>query len=279
MNIILLNKKIEEIQEIKTNTRLYNCLKRAGINEIKDIVFTERKKLEKIRNLGQNSKNALEKVLEKYEIELIGSEKFDDEISLYINQIFPAEQIKKFDEKIIDSNIDEKLKDKLITLGFETNIDLSTEEVKKYLTSIEYYKIKLYLISKNLITYEHPLYKYVVKQYEHDTKNPNNNYYIKKDISEIKKLQQVLIEDTNQNKKEIEQYKKELNKYITLKNENEEIKKQLEQLKEELKKAKVLQSSLENNKQKYDELRKEKEKLDNQLLEYFIKNKEKNNSK
>lgn len=279
MNKKALNKAIEEIEEIKENTRLYNCLKRSGINKMGDIVFTEKKKIEKIRNLGVGTKKKLEEILEKYDLNLIGTEDFEKEITSYTKQLFPIEKIKELDVAVKNTKIDERIKAKLMALGFKKTIDLTTKEAKDYFVPDEYYQIKLYILQKGLATFEHPLYKYIIKLYKQEQTNIDNKSYLEKDIYEMKKLQQFLEEDINEDEKQIEEYEKELDKYITLKNEKEKTKQELEHLEQELKKIKLLYSELEKNKQKLDDLQKEKDTIGKQLIKHFYESKEKNNSK
>ena len=53
------------IEEIEFSVRAYNCLKRAGINTVEDLINKKESEVNKIRNLGKKSlKEVLDKVKE-----------------------------------------------------------------------------------------------------------------------------------------------------------------------------------------------------------------------
>ena len=53
------------IEEIEFSVRAYNCLKRAGINTVQDLISKKEVEVTKIRNLGKKSlKEVLDKVKE-----------------------------------------------------------------------------------------------------------------------------------------------------------------------------------------------------------------------
>ena len=59
-----MTKKLETpIEEVEFSVRAYNCLKRAGIHTIQDLVDKKEVEVTKIRNLGKKSlKEVLDKV-------------------------------------------------------------------------------------------------------------------------------------------------------------------------------------------------------------------------
>ena len=53
------------IEEVEFSVRAYNCLKRAGIHTVQDLVNKKESEVTKIRNLGKKSlKEVLDKVAE-----------------------------------------------------------------------------------------------------------------------------------------------------------------------------------------------------------------------
>ena len=53
------------IEEIEFSVRAYNCLKRAGVNTVEDLINKKESEVNKIRNLGKKSlKEVLDKVKE-----------------------------------------------------------------------------------------------------------------------------------------------------------------------------------------------------------------------
>ena len=61
----IITKKLETpIEEIEFSVRAYNCLKRAGINTMQDLIDKKEIEVQKIRNLGKKS---LKEVMDKVE--------------------------------------------------------------------------------------------------------------------------------------------------------------------------------------------------------------------
>ena len=53
------------IEEIEFSVRAYNCLKRAGVNTVQDLISRKEVEVTKIRNLGKKSlKEVIDKVKE-----------------------------------------------------------------------------------------------------------------------------------------------------------------------------------------------------------------------
>ena len=54
------------IEDVELSTRAYNCLKRAGINTVKDLIeFKSKRGFERIRNLGKKTQREIESMLEE----------------------------------------------------------------------------------------------------------------------------------------------------------------------------------------------------------------------
>lgn len=64
--------KSEELEELGLSVRSYNCLKRAGCDNIRDIAKLGCEGLKKVRNLGDHSLKEVTKKLEEYGYKIIG---------------------------------------------------------------------------------------------------------------------------------------------------------------------------------------------------------------
>jgi DNA-binding CsgD family transcriptional regulator len=62
----MVNVKSTPLEELDFSVRTYNCLRRAGINTLGEIVSKTSDELAKIRNLGRHSLNEIVMTLEKY---------------------------------------------------------------------------------------------------------------------------------------------------------------------------------------------------------------------
>jgi len=58
------------LEEIEPTVRTYNCLKRAGINTVGDLINKTIGDLQRIRNMGQKSVKEIEELLGKLELGL-----------------------------------------------------------------------------------------------------------------------------------------------------------------------------------------------------------------
>jgi DNA-binding CsgD family transcriptional regulator len=68
----MVNVKSTPLEELDFSVRTYNCLRRAGINTLGEIVSKTSDELAKIRNLGRHSLNEIVMTLEKYGFSLEG---------------------------------------------------------------------------------------------------------------------------------------------------------------------------------------------------------------
>lgn len=266
MRTEIINLAIDDIPEIKEDTRLFNCLKRAGINTITDIILLNTDKLDNIKNLGNQTRKHLQDILNKYDIVRIDERNFEKEIMPYIEETFPNYIFDILDINIKDSDMDSDLKEKLSKVGFTTILGLTTPNAKKVLCPPEYDKVKNYLKEKNLITFEDKFYPFFIKKYDNKNKTTEslelNKYEMREKNSKLK-------EENEYTKALLETYQPELKEYEKLKEENNKLLRKLRELKKALEESRVLKKEIEKNKQKLNELQKEKEKLDNQLIEYL----------
>ena len=118
MKAIIIDQPIDNIPEIKNDIRLYNCLKRAEINTVEDIIFTDTRELNNIKNFGERLKQKLQKILDEYGLIRIDQKNFENGIITHIKEKFPYSILETLNQNIEDSELNDELKHILKNIGY-----------------------------------------------------------------------------------------------------------------------------------------------------------------
>jgi DNA-directed RNA polymerase subunit alpha len=62
------------IEDLDLSVRSYNCLKRANINTVEDLVSKSEEDMMKVRNLGRKSLEEVKKKLQELDLSLVENE-------------------------------------------------------------------------------------------------------------------------------------------------------------------------------------------------------------
>lgn len=132
------------IEELGVSTKICNCLKKAGINSLRDLTKLTPEELEKIENLGKKSSLEIISKLAEYGITMGSKDELetDNDITYEVlEDVQETEIVDRADEEIAGSKSElEELKDEKMSLEVE---DKAKEERKRRIKELlaEYYEL------------------------------------------------------------------------------------------------------------------------------------------